>query len=260
MPALRRRQDYGLWLPLLRPVPYAHGLPEVLADYRVRAGLALGRQARRGAGDLAALPRGRGPRPRRAPPGTSPTTSPAALAKRAGARARLSRAGRPRGRRGCAKRRRFFSAKPARTGGRGAAEDPGEDQGAGARLGRALPDEARALVRVHADRQRVVHAAQARRRGSRRGRRTPRRGVAAVPAPTPKPSSKRTPAARTGARRSAISWLEARAAFSRVSRRGGAGGACAAGRRGRASGRRRGRARGSRRRSGGCRRRRPAGG
>ena len=36
MPPLRRRQDYGLWLGLLRQVPYAHGLPEVLADYRVR--------------------------------------------------------------------------------------------------------------------------------------------------------------------------------------------------------------------------------
>jgi teichuronic acid biosynthesis glycosyltransferase TuaG len=36
MPPLRRRQDYGLWLTLLRAVPYAHGLDEVLADYRVR--------------------------------------------------------------------------------------------------------------------------------------------------------------------------------------------------------------------------------
>ena len=35
MPPVRRRQDYGLWLRLLRQVPYAHGLPEVLADYRV---------------------------------------------------------------------------------------------------------------------------------------------------------------------------------------------------------------------------------
>lgn len=38
MPALARRQDYGLWLELLRRTPYAHGLPEVLADYRVRPG------------------------------------------------------------------------------------------------------------------------------------------------------------------------------------------------------------------------------
>ena len=36
MPPLRRRQDYGLWLGLLRQVAHAHGLPEVLADYRVR--------------------------------------------------------------------------------------------------------------------------------------------------------------------------------------------------------------------------------
>jgi len=36
MPDVRRRQDYGLWLRLLRQVPYAHALPEVLADYRVR--------------------------------------------------------------------------------------------------------------------------------------------------------------------------------------------------------------------------------
>lgn len=36
MPAVRRRQDYGLWLALLRAVPFAHGLPEPLADYRVR--------------------------------------------------------------------------------------------------------------------------------------------------------------------------------------------------------------------------------
>jgi glycosyltransferase involved in cell wall biosynthesis len=35
MPDLRRRQDYGLWLRLLRAVPYAHALPEPLADYRV---------------------------------------------------------------------------------------------------------------------------------------------------------------------------------------------------------------------------------
>ena len=35
MPDVRCRQDYGLWLALLRQVPYAHALPEVLADYRV---------------------------------------------------------------------------------------------------------------------------------------------------------------------------------------------------------------------------------
>jgi glycosyltransferase involved in cell wall biosynthesis len=38
MPPLARRQDYGLWLELLRRTPYAHALPEVLADYRVRPG------------------------------------------------------------------------------------------------------------------------------------------------------------------------------------------------------------------------------
>lgn len=36
MPALRRRQDYGLWLRLLARGGEAHGLDEVLADYRVR--------------------------------------------------------------------------------------------------------------------------------------------------------------------------------------------------------------------------------
>jgi glycosyltransferase involved in cell wall biosynthesis len=38
MPPLRRRQDYGLWLALLRGGAVAHGLPEVLASYRVRPG------------------------------------------------------------------------------------------------------------------------------------------------------------------------------------------------------------------------------
>jgi teichuronic acid biosynthesis glycosyltransferase TuaG len=38
MPPIARRQDYGLWLALLRRTPYAYGLPEVLADYRVRRG------------------------------------------------------------------------------------------------------------------------------------------------------------------------------------------------------------------------------
>ncbi len=35
MPDVARRQDYALWLKLLARVP-AHGLPEVLADYRLR--------------------------------------------------------------------------------------------------------------------------------------------------------------------------------------------------------------------------------
>jgi glycosyltransferase involved in cell wall biosynthesis len=38
MPPLRRRQDYGLWLRLLAQGGVAHGLPQVLADYRVRPG------------------------------------------------------------------------------------------------------------------------------------------------------------------------------------------------------------------------------
>ena len=38
MPELRRRQDWGLWLKLLRGGVAARGLPEVLADYRVRPG------------------------------------------------------------------------------------------------------------------------------------------------------------------------------------------------------------------------------
>lgn len=37
MPDLARRQDYALWLKLLARVP-AHGLPEVLADYRLSPG------------------------------------------------------------------------------------------------------------------------------------------------------------------------------------------------------------------------------
>jgi len=38
MPPLRRRQDYGLWLELLAGGEVARGLPDVLADYRVRPG------------------------------------------------------------------------------------------------------------------------------------------------------------------------------------------------------------------------------
>jgi teichuronic acid biosynthesis glycosyltransferase TuaG len=38
MPPVRRRQDYGLWLAILRRIGWARGLPEVLADYRVRRG------------------------------------------------------------------------------------------------------------------------------------------------------------------------------------------------------------------------------
>lgn len=38
MPPLARRQDYGLWLELLRRTTHAHALPQVLADYRVHPG------------------------------------------------------------------------------------------------------------------------------------------------------------------------------------------------------------------------------
>jgi glycosyltransferase involved in cell wall biosynthesis len=38
MPDLPRRQDYGLWLKLLARGGEAHGLPEVLADWRMRPG------------------------------------------------------------------------------------------------------------------------------------------------------------------------------------------------------------------------------
>jgi len=38
MPLIRRRQDYALWLKLLRQVDYAYGLNEPLTRYRVRAG------------------------------------------------------------------------------------------------------------------------------------------------------------------------------------------------------------------------------
>lgn len=36
MPLMRKRQDYGLWLHLLKKTDCAHGLQEVLARYRVR--------------------------------------------------------------------------------------------------------------------------------------------------------------------------------------------------------------------------------
>ena len=36
MPELRKRQDFGLWLKLLKRVDAVHCLPEVLAQYRVR--------------------------------------------------------------------------------------------------------------------------------------------------------------------------------------------------------------------------------
>ena len=36
MPLIRKRQDYGLWLQILKRVDFAHCLPEVLAVYRLR--------------------------------------------------------------------------------------------------------------------------------------------------------------------------------------------------------------------------------
>jgi hypothetical protein len=38
MPQLRKRQDYALWLKLLKLTPFAHVIPEVLAWYRVGGG------------------------------------------------------------------------------------------------------------------------------------------------------------------------------------------------------------------------------
>lgn len=38
MPLMRKRQDYGLWLSLLKLTPYVHCFPEVLAQYRVVRG------------------------------------------------------------------------------------------------------------------------------------------------------------------------------------------------------------------------------
>jgi len=37
MPLIRRRQDYGLWLDILKRTAFAHGLDESLAHYRVRS-------------------------------------------------------------------------------------------------------------------------------------------------------------------------------------------------------------------------------
>lgn len=36
MPLIRKRQDLGLWLRLLKATPYAYGMPDVLAQYRIR--------------------------------------------------------------------------------------------------------------------------------------------------------------------------------------------------------------------------------
>ena len=37
MPDIRKRQDYALWLSILKKVPYAYGLDEMLGYYRVRS-------------------------------------------------------------------------------------------------------------------------------------------------------------------------------------------------------------------------------
>ncbi|MDK2776155.1 MAG: glycosyltransferase [Pseudomonadota bacterium] len=37
MPLIRKRQDLGLWLRILRSIPYAYGIMEPLAQYRVRS-------------------------------------------------------------------------------------------------------------------------------------------------------------------------------------------------------------------------------
>ena len=37
MPDIRKRQDYALWLTILKKVPYAYGLDEMLGYYRVRS-------------------------------------------------------------------------------------------------------------------------------------------------------------------------------------------------------------------------------
>lgn len=38
MPLIRKRQDLGLWLRILKQIPYAYGMNEVLAQYQLRSG------------------------------------------------------------------------------------------------------------------------------------------------------------------------------------------------------------------------------
>jgi glycosyltransferase involved in cell wall biosynthesis len=65
MPPLPRRQDYGLWLKLLERGGEAHGLPEVLADWRMRPGSLSANKVKAAAGtwqvyrEVAGLGRGR---------------------------------------------------------------------------------------------------------------------------------------------------------------------------------------------------------
>jgi teichuronic acid biosynthesis glycosyltransferase TuaG len=65
MPDLPRRQDYGLWLTLLKAGGEAHGLDQVLADWRMRPGSLSANKLRAAAGtwrvyrEVAGLGRGR---------------------------------------------------------------------------------------------------------------------------------------------------------------------------------------------------------
>ena len=65
MPDLPRRQDYGLWLTLLKDGGEAHGLPQVLADWRMRPGSLSANKLKAAAGtwrvyrEVAGLGRGR---------------------------------------------------------------------------------------------------------------------------------------------------------------------------------------------------------
>ena len=217
MPPLRRRQDYGLWLGLLRQVRLRPRPARGARRLPGAAGLALGRQARRGAGDLDALPRGRGarpaarrllprpqPRPRGWPSGRGRAASAAQEGPEVGEAARSGggSSARRRARTGGAARPKTRAKTRARARAWAAPSQTKPELSCGCTLtgsGSCTP------------------ASPAARQSARKTYSSPR--LAAVPAPTPKPSSKRRPAARTGARRSAISWLEARAAFSRVSRR-----------------------------------------
>lgn len=39
MPLIRKRQDMGLWLDILKDIPKAYCLPQVLAKYRMDSGM-----------------------------------------------------------------------------------------------------------------------------------------------------------------------------------------------------------------------------
>ena len=221
MPPLRRRQDYGLWLPLLRtgalrPRP-ARGARRLPGAPR----LALGRQAWLGARDLDTLPRDRGPEPRPRAAYYLAHNLARALAKRASLAASAAQEDRER-RRGCAKRRAFFSAKASRTGAAARPKTRAKTSARARAWRLAFPDEARALVRMHADRQAGRARPRAPRPGSRRGRRTPRRAW-------PRCRRRRRSPRRSGRRRRAPARAGPRSRGSRRGRRSagsaGAGGA-----------------------------------